>query len=45
LPAIKQNIGRLERAIQATRSDARKTLGEVIDGFVTEAVEHERRAA
>lgn len=45
LPAIKQNISRLERAIQGNRAEARKTLGDVIAGFITEATESERRAA
>ena len=45
LLAIKQNISRLERAIQANRADARKTLGEVIAGFIAEGAEFDRQAA
>jgi FlaA1/EpsC-like NDP-sugar epimerase len=45
LLAIKQNISRLERAIQGNRADARKTLGDVIAGFIAEGVEFDRQAA
>ncbi len=45
LLAIKQNISRLERAIQGNRAEARKTLGDVIAGFIAEGAEFDRQAA
>lgn len=36
---IKQNVTRLERAVQSNRHDARAALAEVIDGFLTESTE------
>ncbi|MDB5345084.1 MAG: polysaccharide biosynthesis protein CapD [Schlesneria sp.] len=45
LLAIKQNISRLERASQGNRADARKTLGDVIAGFIAEGAEFDRQAA
>lgn len=45
LLAIKQSISRLERAIQGNRADARKTLGEVIAGFIADGAEFDRQAA
>ena len=45
LTAIKQEIGRLERAIHGNRSEARNVLGTVVAGFVTETPEAARKAA
>jgi FlaA1/EpsC-like NDP-sugar epimerase len=45
LLAIKQNISRLERASQGNRAEARKTLSDVIAGFIAEGAEFERQAA
>jgi FlaA1/EpsC-like NDP-sugar epimerase len=42
---MKQNVTRLERAVSGTRADARKALGDVIAGFISEAIKGERKAA
>jgi FlaA1/EpsC-like NDP-sugar epimerase len=48
LSGLKHEISRLERAIQGSRSDARKILGEVVSSFVAETpatTEGSRKAA
>lgn len=42
---MKQNVTRLERAVNGTRADARNALGDVIAGFISESIKGERKAA
>lgn len=47
LTGVKRDISRLERTIQGTRAEARTTLAEVVDGFVSGGTPYEetRKAA